>query len=158
MVHLSAAAWDRPWWVKALLALSIALNIFLVAFLFGQLWQAHSHHADGQTWSAREVLRQLERRLPEKDAQVLRHAFGSRAKQIGDLQREHRATVDRVRQDVGAAPLDLDKLRADLDASRRARDRLRPLVEQALLEALPQMSEAGRETLSRYRLMPARRL
>ncbi len=158
MVHLSAAPWDRPWWVKALIALSIALNIFFAAFLLGQLWQTRGHNTDVQAWPAREVLRQLERRLSDKDAQALRQAFVSRAEQIGELQRQHREAVDRVRRDVGAKPLDLDKLSTDLHASHQARDKLRPLVEQALLEALPQMSDAGRQTLSRYRLMPARRL
>ncbi len=66
--------------------------------------------------------------------------------------------MESVRHDIGAAPLDMDKLRADLDASRQARDNIRPLAEQALLEALPQMSDQGRETLSRYRLLPVRRL
>jgi hypothetical protein len=57
-----------------------------------------------------------------------------------------------VRDDIGAVPFDAEKLRADLDASRAARDKLRPLIEQALLEALPQMSEDGRRILSQTRL------
>jgi uncharacterized membrane protein len=141
---------ERRW---ALLAIgfSVALNIFLVGFLLAQLW---SHHAqpEPEAPAPREVLRQLAERLPRSDAEHLRRAFTSRRTELANARRDARAASERLRADIGAVPFDAERMSADFDASRAARDRLRPLIEQALLEALPQMSEEGRRILSQARL------
>ncbi len=73
------------------------------------------------------------------------------------MQRQSRAATERVRADIGARPLDVEKLRADLDASRAARDKLRPAIQQILLDVLPQLSDDGRTILSTYRVAQRRR-
>ncbi len=79
MPYLSQVPWDRPWWVKVLIVLSIALNIFFLAFVMGQAWHGWHRQPACAALSPREVLRQLERRLPESDARVPRQSFASRA-------------------------------------------------------------------------------
>lgn len=138
-------------WALVAIGFSVALNIFLVGFLLAQLWSIRPQHVADEL-APREVLRQLAGELPAGDARHLRYAFAERLPQLAALRRDVRAATERVRDDIGAVPFDAEKLRADLDASRAARDKLRPLIEQALLEALPQMSEDGRRILSQARL------
>jgi uncharacterized membrane protein len=145
---------ERRW---ALLAIgfSVVLNIFLVGFLLAQLWSSHAP-PDSEALAPREVLRQLAERLPHADAEHLRRAFASRRTELAAARREARAASERVRADIGAVPFDSEKMRADLDAAHAARDKVRPLIEQALLEALPQMSEEGRRVLGQTRLVRRR--
>ena len=140
---------ERRW---ALLAIgfSVALNIFLVGFLLAQLWSSPA--PEPEALAPREILRQLAKQLPPADAEHLRRAFASRAPELVRTRREVRAASEQVRADIGATPFETTKLRADFEAMRIARERLRPLIEQALLEALPQMSEEGRTILSHARL------
>lgn len=141
---------ERRW---ALLAIgfSVALNIFLVGFLLAQLWTGHTQPAP-EALAPREILRQLAEQLPAADVEHLRRAFSGRLPELVRARREVRAASERARADIAAVPFDAAKLRADLEATRAAREKLRPLIEQALLEALPQMSEEGRKTLGTYRL------
>lgn len=138
-------------WAPLAIGFSVALNIFLVGFLLAQLWSGHVQPV-AEGLPAREVLRQLAEQLPPADAEHLRRAFASRAPELVRIRREARAAGEQVRADIGAVPLDTEKLRADFEATRAAREKLRPLIEQALLEALPQMSEEGRKILSHARL------
>ncbi len=138
-------------WALFGIGFSIVLNIFLLGFVLAQLWIGHAQPAP-EALAPRDILRQLADQLPAADTEHLRRAFASRLPELVSARREVRAASERAHADVGAVPFDAAKLRADLDATRAARDKLRPLIEQALLEALPQMSEEGRKTLSTYRL------
>lgn len=142
---------ERRW---ALLAIgfSVALNIFFLGFLLVQLWSSHAQPAP-EALAPREILRQLAEQLPASDARHLRRAFADRLPELVRVRREARAANEQVRADIGAVPFDSEKLRADFEATRTAREKLRPLIEQALLEALPQMSEEGRKILSHARLV-----
>lgn len=141
---------ERRW---ALLAIgfSVALNIFLVGFVLAQLWSGHAH-SPPEALAPREILRQLAEQLRPADAEHLRRAFASRLPDLVRVRREARAANEQVRADIGAVPFDAEKLRANFEATRAAREKVRLLIEQALLEALPQISEEGRKTLSTYRL------
>jgi uncharacterized membrane protein len=132
--------------------LSVALNIFLAGFLLAQLWSGHAQ-PEPEALAPREILRELTRQLPPADAEYLRRAFISRVPELVRLRREARTASEQVRADIGAVPLDTGKLRAAFEATRAAREKLRPLIEQALLEALPQMSDEGRRILSHARLV-----
>ena len=138
-------------WALLGIGFSVALNIFLTGFLLAQLWSSHARLAP-ETLAPREILRQLAEQLPAADTEHLRRAFASRLPELIRIRREVRAASERVRADIGAVPFDARMLQADLEATRAAREKLRPLIEQALLEALPQMSEQGRKTLSNSRL------
>jgi uncharacterized membrane protein len=157
--------WDRVWWTRFVVGPSIALNIFFASFLLVQTWNSQQAEIAPGTptandvdarMPAREVLRQLTRKLLPDDARLLREAFRAKLPQLLDLQREARLAADKVRRDVDQSTLDMDKLRADLAAARQAREKVRPVMEEVLLEVLPRMSEPGRHILSQYRLMPGR--
>ena len=141
---------ERRWTLLAI-GFSVALNIFLVGFLLAQLWSSHAQPV-AEGLPAREVLRQLAQQLPAADAEHLRRAFASRLPDLVRVRREARVSNEQVRADIGAVPFDAKKLSANFEATRAAREKVRLLIEQALLEALPQMSEEGRKTLSTYRL------
>jgi uncharacterized membrane protein len=141
---------ERRWTLLAI-GFSVALNIFLAGFLLAQLWSGHAQPV-AEGLPAREVLRQLAQQLPAADAEHLRRAFASRLPDLVRVRREARAANEQVRADIGAVPFDAEKLSANVDTPRAAREKVRLLIEQALLEALPQISEEGRKTLSTYRL------
>ncbi len=157
--------WDRVWWTRFAVGLSIALNVFFAAFLLAQTWKAHQAEtvpviATGNGFErdmpGREIVRQLARKLLPDDAHLLREAFRARLPQLIELRRAARRAADKVREDIGESTLDIDKLRRDLVAGREAREKIRPVVEDILLDVLPRMSDQGRQILSQYRFVPAR--
>ena len=143
-------SWDRHRWTQLAAGLSVILNVFLIGFLSAQ---ALLDHTPAPETPPREILRQLGEKLPSADAEHLRRAFATRLPELARARRAARTASDTVHVEISAMPFDANRLRADLDASRAARETLRRLVEQALLEALPQMSDEGRQILSHYRLV-----
>jgi uncharacterized membrane protein len=139
------------------LALSLALNLFLLAFLGAQAWHAREDTppvAAGEAASTRAVLAAITRDLPPDDAQLLRGAFIDHIGELARLRRQAVQAMDRVRADIARQSYDGEATRADMAAARGARQRLGPVIEQALLEVLPRMSGPGRQALARLRLLP----
>ncbi len=145
------------------IGVSVALNIFLLTFVGTQAWR-HRHPDSFLAMSsagtvasgdvARAFVQQLASVLPPEDGKVLRAAFVARLPELVRLQRASLSAAEQVRSDIGVHPFDVDKLRADMLAARQARQAIRPIVEDSLLEALPRMSDAGRQVLSEYRILP----
>jgi len=154
----------RTTWIRAGVGLSIALNLFLVGFVGAHLLPfgtpaTQSAAITGDTEPGaplREAIRQVIERLPTGDARLLREAFAARLPELGTLQRQARQAAERVRQDIGQPTLDTAKLRADLTALHDARQKIRPVIDDILLDALPRLSPQGREILSQARLRPRR--
>jgi len=152
-------------WTRWAVGLSVALNLFFVAFLGAQFWRSQGIEglfAPATTSNAgagpfrRAVLRQLVARLPPEDGRVLRAGFVARLPELVRLQRQSVAAAEQVRADIAASPLDLEKLRTDMRAAREARQQLAPVIEEALLDVVPRMSDEGRRILSDYRLSQRR--
>ncbi len=153
----------RMRWTHVAIILSVALNLFLVAFLGAQIWRLR--HPGGVLALATSrglatgavtqlVLRQLIEKLPPADAAIFRNAFAARLPEMIMLQRQSIEAMEQARTDIARLPYDNDKVRADLNAGRAARQKIGPLLEETLLDILPRMSEEGRRTLSEYRLLP----
>ncbi|MBN8875444.1 MAG: periplasmic heavy metal sensor [Rhodospirillales bacterium] len=144
--------WRHMRWV---IGISLALNLFLLAFLGvqGYRWRV----AERQIVSGGLVeiaIDQVSSKLSPEDARILRSAFMSHSGELATLQRQWLLAVEETRRDIGAQPFDAAKFKADLQAVREARSRISPVIEALLLEAIPRMSEAGRQAISRYRLLP----
>lgn len=145
------------------IGVSAALNIFLLTFVGTQAWR-HRHPDSFLAMStigtvasgdvARAFVQQLASVLPPEDGKVLRSAFVARLPELIRLQRSSLAAAEQVRRDIGVHPFDVNKLRTDMVAARQARQAIRPIVEDSLLEALPRMSDSGRQVLSEYRILP----
>ncbi len=155
---------DRPIRrTRLIIGVSVALNIFLLTFLGTQAWR-HRHPDSFLAMSttasiasgdiARAFVQQLAAALPPEDGKVLRAAFITRLPELVRLQRASLSAAEQVRRDMGSHPLDIDQLRTDMRAARQARQAIRPVIEEGLLEALPRMSEAGRQAFSEYRIVP----
>ncbi len=146
--------WRHMRWV---IGISLALNLFLLAFLGvqGYRWRI----AERQIVSGGLVeiaMNQVSARLSSEDAQILRSAFMPHLVELATLQRQWLAAVEKTRRDIGAQPFDIVQFKADLEAVRAARSRISSVIEEVLLEAIPRLSEAGRLSVSRYRLLPPR--
>jgi len=141
--------------MKWIFGLSIALNLFLLAFIGGQVWRFH--HAARMLASGQAVemmLRQVGARLSTQDAQTLRQAFMPKLPELRELQRQARRQLEQTREDIGATPFDAAKVKADLEQARETREKIAPIVETTFLDVLPRLS--GRRTLSHIRLLRGR--
>lgn len=154
---------DRlPRRTRWLIGLSVALNLFFLAFFAAQSWRVvHggplamiARPGLGSGGVAETILQRIAGQLPPDDARVFRQAMQSRLPEVLRLQRQSLAAMEQVRADVAARPFDAEKTRADMQAARQLRQQIAPLVEAALLEALPRMSDAGRRALGEIRLLP----
>jgi uncharacterized membrane protein len=144
------------------MVLSLALNLFLVAFVGAQAWRARNTESMLLTASseggitAHGILRQLADKLPPEDGRLLRDAFAARLPELATLRRQSVQAMDRVRDDIARRPFDADRTRADMRAAREARRNLAPVIEETMLDVLPRMSDEGRIALGQYRLAPRR--
>lgn len=143
---------DRSRWMHALLIASVAANVFLCAFLGVQAWQRQRLAERVAPPLAESFLNRLMGRLSPADQDVLRDAFSRRRPELAALQRQVREAMDRARADTARRPFDLAAARADIGAVRQRRGRITALYEEALLAALPRMSDEGRLALSQQRL------
>lgn len=150
--------------VRAVLAASLALNLFLMGFVGAQAWRrlhpgpsldATVFTRPGSGAIAQGYFRQLIRSLPAEDGRVLRSAFAARMPEILTLGARSLSDLERVRQAIGTTPFDPEQVKSDIATARQTRERLRTVIADALIAALPNMSQPGREALSRYRLRPA---
>jgi hypothetical protein len=148
-------------WARWGIALSIALNLFFAAFIGAQAWRLqqpeypHSILARGLATGqvTQDLLRLLAKRLPPADARILQDAFAARMQEITAIQQAASEAMQQVRIDIGRQPFDPDRLRADLLAARATRQKISPIVEAILLDALPRMSNDGRLALSRHHVL-----
>lgn len=131
------------------LAVSLALNVFLAAFIGVQAWRLH--HVRG-AMVAESLFKQIAERLPSEDRAILRRAFLVRAPSLMAAGARSREAMEQVRADIDHVPYDDAKLRADLEAAREPRQRMGQLVEEILLESLPKLSDQGRKVIGEYRL------
>lgn len=152
-------------WGRIALTVSVALNLFLVTLIGVQMWR--HRHPDGllaqasARWLAsgqvvQAVLDQAGDQLPAEDARLLRQALTERSAELIRLQRQSRQAMEQLRRDIAQQPYDDAPVRTDLAALAQARQAIRPLVEDMLLELLPRLSPQGRQVLSRLRLLPER--
>lgn len=151
-VAVGQPRWRQMRWV---IGISLALNLFLLAFLGvqGYRWRV----AERQIVSGGLVevaINQVSSKLPPEDARILRSSFMPHLVELATLQRQWLRAVEETRRDIGAQPFDAAKFKADLQAVREARSRISPVIEEVLLKAVPRLSDAGRQAISRYRLLP----
>jgi hypothetical protein len=143
------------------IVVSVAINLFGLAFIGEQAWRRHVERQgaleisdSGVNSSLRAALRQVIERLPSEDAALLRTAFAARVPDLIARRRESFRAVERVRNDIAQLPFDAEKTRADMLVSSEARQRTAAAIQDTLLDVLPRMSNAGRRELAGFRLIP----
>lgn len=143
-----------------LIGVSIALNLFFAAFLGAQAWRAHHRGPEADIAGerggafAQGIIRQLAEKLPPADARLLRNSFLTRLPAILAAQAQALDGLERLRSDIAQEPLDMDKVRADMQPIQDGRQKSRAVVEEVLVEILPRLSPQGRQALSQYRFAP----
>ncbi|WP_448207734.1 periplasmic heavy metal sensor [Azospirillum sp. sgz302134] len=139
-------ALSRPRLSFRLLALgSLALNLFLAAMLASAY-----HHQRPAVVGLPMPDRLVERvaaDLPERDAEHIRRAFTAKRPQFAALTDDYRQAVQRVRAAAVREPLDLANLRAQMEAARAVRRNIGTLIEETMLDLLPELSPPARERL-----------
>jgi hypothetical protein len=146
------------------LALSLGFNLFAAAFVGEIGWR---HWGQGRVASLvddsndasplRGILRQILETLPPEDAALVREAFAARLPELMMLRRQSVQATEKVRSDIAQSHFDIDRTRADMGASREARQKMAVVIQDTLLKVLPDMSDAGRSKLATYHVLPASR-
>ncbi|MBW6400052.1 periplasmic heavy metal sensor [Roseomonas sp. HJA6] len=147
--------------LRVMVAMSIGLNLFLVAIIGAQRWRAvqlERMAAPNVGALEAQVLRDPERGLgllsaglSERDSTILRDAIRIRLADLLVARRDFAAAVDLARSEIARDPVDLAALRESIERARRQRQRFGPLLEEIILDAVPRMSPEGRQALSRLR-------
>jgi len=157
-------ALQRPWrGLHVAIVVSVALNLFCLAFIGEQAWRRHLEDRvmlqigdGGEALSLRGVLRPLIDKLPTEDAAQLRAGFAARIPDLMAVRREAAQAMERVRADIAQAQFDPQRTRTDMLAAREARQKAAAIIQDTLLEVLPQMSDVGRRQLAEFRLLAGR--
>lgn len=147
--------------LRVILAMSIALNLFLAAFVGAQRWKAVRLERQappaagflegGGVQDPEGAVQRLATTLPQRDAALLRRAVLSRLDALTEARRGFALAVERTREEIARTPVDPAALRAAIEEARRQRQRFGPLLEEILLDIVPRMSPEGRQVLARYR-------
>lgn len=139
-LRLGAGKW-------ALLALSVAINLFLAGWIVAQ--QMAPFHRDRYAIPPEKVAEAIVADLPAGDGEILRHAIGIRMPQIKAAHQASDETMLKLKQAASAETVDPAGLKTSFDAMRATHQAERTLFTEAILEALPQMSQEGRRTFIR---------
>jgi uncharacterized membrane protein len=142
-----ATVLERFHWWKVALLVSLALNVFLLAYA-GGLWAGNREPAFLRLDPQRPIER-LASRLPAPDATLLREAYHSREGAIAAVRKEHAEAVERVLDLMAQSRLDAQALREAAAAVREHRRRMDDLVADALLTAIEKMPVETRVQLAK---------
>ncbi|WP_186455772.1 periplasmic heavy metal sensor [Nitrospirillum pindoramense] len=145
--------------LRLVFILSLALNLFLLAFLGAQQWRQRAvlgalpptlaRSAAGNALAT--IIGQLAEQLPPEDSRLLRDAILSHMGQLEAAQGRFADAMSQVRAEIDRTPLDPDALRAAMAHAREERQPISPVLEDIMMEVLPKMSPEGRHILARYR-------
>ncbi|MBR0681708.1 periplasmic heavy metal sensor [Roseomonas eburnea] len=152
--------------LRLILGVSIALNLFLAAFVGGQRWRARGLEMlalqpgpglmEQGAPDPEGTLAHLVRALPPADAAILRASVRARMFELLDARRGFVEAAAAAREEVARDPVNPAALQAAIAEARRQRLRFGPLLEAVLLEAVPRMSPEGRRVLAQFRAIPRR--
>lgn len=145
--------------LRVILAVSIALNLFLVALVGAQRWRvvklqrmampAFSLVEGRGVRDPEGTLQEFVARLPPDDAALLQGAARARLGELLDARRDFVAAMARAREEIARDAVDPTALREAMAEARRQRQRFGPVLEGILLDAVPRMTPEGRRVLSR---------
>lgn len=144
--------------LRGILVVSIAVNLFLVALVGAQRWQAvQLRRMAMPAISALEkqglrepetMLEQLGAGLSRDDAAILLGAARARLRALLSVKADFASAVERAREEIARDPVDPAGLRSAIAEARRQRQRFGPLLEDIVLDAVPRMTPEGRRVLS----------
>ena len=135
---------------SVLLALSLGLNLFLGGWLVTQGFVPS--HRDKFSVPPEKAAETIAKRLPAGDGEILRHVIATHTPQLNAAHREAQEAMRHLRETIVAAPLDPAALRDAFEKMHAARQNERGLFADAIIVALPQMTEEGRQAFIRNNL------
>jgi uncharacterized membrane protein len=134
-------------WRRIALPVSVVLNLFLVALIVGHVVHNRAGFgAMGETPLAR-ALANAEAILPSKDAAAFGAVIRRDAPRYADAQKQLDAARQEVRRQIATPEFDATRVHAALAAWRAAWNRFSDDFGDTLVDALAQVSPAGRQKL-----------
>jgi uncharacterized membrane protein len=144
---------SKPWlW---LLVGSLALNAFLAVTVSTFLLRGPRPSFDGPPGPPRPdmMIRDMANELPEADARILRQAYEAHRAELAPPPSDG---FHRMEQTLQAEPFDVAAFREAAREFRANQERQHVALSDILAEALPQMSQEGRNRLAHHRRPPPR--
>jgi uncharacterized membrane protein len=139
-----------PGWHRIALAISIVVNLFLVALIGGHLLLGRTGGQPApDTWA--QVLASMEANLPPRDAAAFRQVLLDNAPKYAAAQQRLIAARRQYEQQVIAEPFDPAAVRQSFAKWRTAFNEFFDLFNGPLVDALAKISPEGRRKLPRLR-------
>ena len=132
--------------MRALLGVSLCLNVFLAAYLLTQYWHPRSFAKAADM--PLSIMMRVAERLPEADAAILWRAYRAREEKVSAAQQDYRQALRDTALLLREPQVDAQGLRTAMDKAKDKRGAVGDLVLEVFMEAFPQMSQPGRERLS----------
>ena len=144
MDRLSPSTQRLPKAIKWLVAVSIALNLFLLSALLVSYWQRQQAlEADVD-----RSLANLIAKLPDADAQALRDASRAKRQQIKAARIEFDSAAQRATQIASREPFDALAFKAALEDLRAQRQAILDIRIALYLDVAPKLSPQARKQLA----------
>ena len=144
MVQLSLTKQRLPQPIKWLVAVSLALNLFLLSALLVSHWQRQQAlEADVD-----RSLAKLIANLPDADAQALRDASRAKRQQIKAARIEFDSAAQRATQIASREPFDASAFKAALENLRTQRQAILDIRIALYVEIAPKLSPQARRQLA----------
>jgi uncharacterized membrane protein len=130
---------------RAVAAVSLCLNVFLIAYLGSQLFVRPRPPAGG--FAPPMLISRVADMLPAGDARILWDAFGHSEAKITAAHNDYRQFLITASSLLRQPKIDETALKQAVEEARDKRQVVGDLMINVFLEALPKMSLAGREMI-----------
>lgn len=138
-------------WVMPALAVSAAINIFIIGLMLGQAVKNRDFPPPPALQGEKSgalTLRRISRFLPEKDRDEIRKAARERLRNLRPYAMERRRIQRRIRDLLAAPDLDLDALDAEMERLKEVTITLREGPQDLIFDILPRLSLEQRRELA----------
>ena len=129
-------------WLKALLAVSLAFNVAVVADHL-----LHEPPPPREMKMPEAAEQHLTRRMSGQDAAILRAAFEANRTEFRQREEETQSARDELRAALDSSPYDSTKVGKGLNGFRLARSAMEELIQRCVLDAAGKLSAKGRIAL-----------
>jgi uncharacterized membrane protein len=144
---MTVLALSRQAWRRGALAVSLALNVLLVAYVATPLLQPAPPPSPTRTVGIQAMIERISRDLPPGDKQVFEEAFARDRPRLIAASEVMRAARRNLNASIAARPFDPAATRAAMQQWREAWQRMSTAFEESFLAALQAISPDGRATI-----------
>ena len=138
---------SRQTWRRGAFAVSLALNVLLVAYVATQWLQPAPPRPPPRTVGIQAMIERISRDLPPGDKQVFEETFARDRPRLMAASEQMRAARRNLDATIAARPFDPAATRAAMEQWRDSWQRMSAMFNESFLAALQGISPDGRQTI-----------